>query len=349
MQTHKLILLLFCIAILTGCATKPISSFQTVSDVQISLNDIDEDQYRLVDQEGKTVSISDGKNKILKFPIPQDITVDQCFSILDKNDKNFLKDKPRFRLSLVRVYSDLVTKQKLIEVRIDRHTKEEQKYRKLHSETLDRLHSNRAFMNNSCSLPKQAELPDKPITVCDSYDDCFEKGKSECKQLSFIMKTCTMTGGAVGGPQIFTRPLCMQLIKHITGKDYEIRDFIDEASQGIKTDFLRAIFGIPYTIYNFYEYIKNFDETITHCSNKFVETNFNDPIERWKDTVTRIEAEPYETRNNCVSLKNDMQLYIQKSRDHENIKKSETNKLELLNIEIDYIVNKKSEIASCGL
>ncbi|MCC8995968.1 MAG: hypothetical protein LM517_02670 [Nitrosomonas sp.] len=348
MQTMKIIFFFCFIAVLAGCATKPISSFQTISDVQISLNDSDEDQYRLVDKERRTVSISNGKNKILNFQIPKDIPGDQCFSVLDKNDKNFLTDKPRFHLSLVHEYRDLILKQKLIEGRVDWHTKEEQKYRKLHSETLDALSSNRAFINNSCYLPKQGELPDKPLTVCDSHDNCLEKGREECKKASIIMKICTIFSGAIGGNQLFARPLCMGLIKRMTDKDYEIRDVFDEGFQGLKTDFLRTFFGAPYTLYNISEYIDKFDETITHCSNNFVETNFYDPINRWKNTVSRIEAEPYETRNACLSLENDIQQYIQKSRYHENIKKSEINKLGLLNIEIDYIVNKKSELTSCG-
>lgn len=341
-----LIIICFYLVIFTGCAVKPIKSTQTINDLQVSLSETDENHYFLVDRERKVVSTSNGTNKLLKFPIPQNINLDQCFSVLDKNGKNFLSDKPKFRLSLIQDHRNLVNTKQSIEREIDENKRQETIYFNKYLTTISSLESNNAFINNSCNLPPQKELPSKPIILkCEKYDQCYTEGKDICTNEFISKKICNFALTRFYIPSTVTRPFCKSMLTH---EDYGIDHFFEDIEEGAWADLGRLFFGpFPLIYKSIVEYI-DFDKIISPCVDRFFEAKNNNLIRQWENVVRKIESEPYEIKNKCISLVNEMDNYSQKAGYHRNITETETNKLEIINREIGKLAIKNIEVNKCN-
>lgn len=330
--------------IFTGCAVKPIKSMQTINGLQVSLTDSDENQYTLVDQERRAISTSNGTHKLLKFSIPQNISIDQCFSVLDKNGKYFLSDKPRFKLSLIQDHRNLVSRRQSVEKEIGENKQQETIYFNKYLETVSALESNNAFINNSCTLQPQKTIPSQPTLECEKYDPCFEEGKKICTEVFIKKKACKFFIGRMA-THIISVPACNAML---TDEGYRTDEFFNDVKEGTWTEILRILLGPLPLIYRTIIEVNDFDNIISPCVNRVIQVKKNNQIKQWENTVARIEAEPYEIRNECISLVNDAGHYSQKAGHHRNIAETETKYLEIINREIGNLALKNIEVHKCN-
>jgi hypothetical protein len=244
-------------------------------------------------------------------------------------------------------YRALVQRKRKMENYLEENGKQVQIFRNLYSLASSAQMSNRAFINGLCVLPSQKPLPSKPITKCETYDKCFDEGKSYCSNRFFMVKICTTTLGWVSA-QLFSRPFCKFAEAQLFNQIYEMEDLLGDAGHGFQRDIQGAASGGLSFFYHTYNEYQNLDQLTKPCVDSYVETQYNEPIRRWQNIVKNIIAEPEKTRSKCFLLESEKNRYAQQVQSHEEEKVLGENELNILNVEMNDLENKRLEIAACN-
>lgn len=296
-----LIILLF----LTGCAVTPTKTTHTSNELKVYLSRADNSVYSLVDERGKAISRSNGNGQVLRFEIPKQVNLNQCFSVTNGKRENVYGSK-KIALPLANEFGKVRLLKAKIESRINDTRSSDKFYQRQFGDVSSSLKSSRAYKNGRCSLPPQRLLPREPYTRCESHAVCKEEGSAICYSRFFKSEGCAIALREVGNVSgILASPSCSASVAALAGEKYDLGDAIVDALHGAVDDYAAEqlesdsvwanIWGGLVGITN---YSVKFQRAET-CANNFVET-FYGPKLRWANEVKRIQNEPESLRQDCL-------------------------------------------------
>ena len=346
--------LIFFIVLLSGCATKPVSTFHTYKTLQIQLSQTDESIYALIDGANHQISQSTGKDGTLNFSIPMGANdTGGCFYIINQEGKSLFEKDPYFSLPLLTEYKKNYSSKSYLENQLNELAHNEKKYRNNYETAWKRLKQNRAFKNNTCYTPEQKQLPQEPYTKCETETECREEGGAICFSRFLGTEGCDVALKELGMSGLLSSPTCGFTASKLANEKYDMGDAIGDVLHGLvdviaeekgKSDslwdnFIGAVLkGGSYAVK-----LNNAKE----CTNDFVDYYFG-PKRRWLAEVDAIKREPIQTRNECFSIINEVNSY------HDQIKTVEKNRselsesLQLVNLKYEKILNEKQPISYCN-
>jgi len=297
----------------SGNAFKPkiISVHETYNEIVVNLNKSSKESFFLYGNDWYYVSSAKASGSSIHFPLSKKnkIPSSDCITLKNENHKliKFKRESRHgFSSTIHSKYYDVLKYLSSNTTEIVKLTNEISSLEKQYSNRKSELSYNRAYRNQSCSIPSKRSYPLRPSTAkCESEYECRQDAKQLC-----IIKV----GGAVGCSELAQKKgyssvqvsaLCSLAFAEMLEQKYSLEDLItdttiafvdDLADEGLESDngFTNILGGLLKLTA-----ISAKAGQYDICKRNYTK-KFHNPYKNWQELILGIDNEPRYTFDECT-------------------------------------------------